>query len=342
MAVLKNLQIYTIPSTGNTYNLSTTGVIEEYIFYGGGTMTGNIIINPTGNNTIGLTFIIKWLGVADLVTNSRTFNVFGVNLTDQQALNKQTIICTYNGTLYDVEIHSNFEDSFIVENKNINLLAVDTPQIKALAVTTTKIDNNAVTTAKILDANVLTTKIADLNVTTNKIAALAVTDAKLATMTNSSLKYGNATGIVGNLALANNEVAIGNGTTIVAVNKSTFNSLPGSYEVINLEVSFEAGEVGASRRIYFPYSCTISKIKTSITKNIAATDDASIIITDDGSATVISTTVIPSSTTVAAASIVVSPAYVYTTASVTSTITITTTKITAGGKAFISISVIRT
>lgn len=341
MPILRNLQEYIVPSTGSTYNLLTTGTTQEYLFYGGGVMTGDITINPTGNDVFGLTFVIKWLGTADLVTNSRTFSVFGINLTDTQALNKQTIICTYNGTVYDIEIHSNFDDSFIVENKNIALLAVSTPQIDALAITTTKMAALAVTDAKINDVNGSKLVAASV-VGSTKLTDATVTDAKLATGIAASVRYRNASGIVGDLALANNEVAIGNGTTIVAVNKSTFNSLPGSYETFNVEVSFETNEVNATRYIYLPYSCTIQKVKTSITKNIAATDVASIILTDDGTATVITTQAIPASTTVASASFVATPAYVYTAASTTSTITLTTTKTTVGGKAFVSISVSRT
>ena len=65
MPILNYLQAYTVPSTGNTYNLTTTGIIQEYLFYGGGIMTGDIIINPSGNDVFGLTFVIKWLGTAD-------------------------------------------------------------------------------------------------------------------------------------------------------------------------------------------------------------------------------------------------------------------------------------
>jgi len=341
MPILNYLQAYTVPSTGDTYNLLTEDTTQEYLFYGGGIMTGDIIINPSGTDVFGLTFVIKWLGTADLITNSRTFSVFGINLTDQQAVNKQTIICTYNGTFYDIEIHSNFDDSFIVENKNIALLAVDTPQLDALSVTTAKIAALAVTDAKINDVDGSKLVAASVDAST-KLTDATITDAKFDTGTVSSVRFRNATGVVGDLALANNEVAIGNGTTIVAVNKSTFNSLPGSYEVFNIEVSFEANEVAATRHIYLPYSCTVQKMKTSITKDIAATDVASVILTDDGAATVIATQAIPASTTVASASFVTTPTYVYTAAATTSTISLTTTKTTAGGKAFVSITVSRT
>jgi hypothetical protein len=341
MPILYHQQVYTVPSTGGTYTLPTQDITQEYLFYGGGIMTGNIVINPSGNDSLGLTYIIKWFGVADLTTNSKTLTVFGVSLSAQQALNTQTIIATYNGTSYDVEVHSNFADNFIVETNNVALLNINSSLLGASAVTTSKINNLAVTDAKINDVDGSKIVAASI-VGSTKLTDATVTDAKFATGTAASVRYRNASGVIGNLALANNEVAIGNGTSVVAVNKSTFNSLPGTYEVFNIEVSFEANEVAATRYIYLPFSCTIQKIKTSVTKNIAATDVASVILTDDGAATVIATQVIPASTTVASASFVATPSYVYTAASTTATISLTTTKTTVGGKAFVSITVSRT
>lgn len=112
---------------------------------------------------------------------------------------------------------------------------------------------------------------------TAAIANDSVTDAKLATMTVSSLKYGNATGDPGNLALGSDQVAVGNGTTIVA--RDVADLVTGQRGMINFEVGFLA--TSSVYKIYFPITLLtthINAISLQVCEIMAGTDNGSLTV----------------------------------------------------------------
>lgn len=297
-----------ITAAGGTFTIDVDSPEVEYTITGVATMAGNVTISPTSSGTIpnNTKVIINYLATLD--TTITTFSVFGVFLNGPQTLRDQHIICDYVNSAWTVQILSNFANPDIVGTSNIvngavtnSKLATDsvsTIKIVDLAVTTNKIDNLAVTAGKIATDAVTTAKILDLNVTTAKINNLAitdtklatdsvitskilddnVTDAKLATMTASSIKYGNSLGAPGNLALALDEIPVGNGTTVTVVDKNDLLNGVGTYTQISFDVSFEAGEVTGYKRIYLPYPCIFLKMMMSVTTDIEATDPAQVTV----------------------------------------------------------------
>ena len=238
--------------------------------------------------------------------------------------------------------------------------AVTTAKILDLNVTTAKINNLAVTDAKLATDSVITSKILDLNVTTAKIDNLAVTDAKLAAnsvitskildsnvtdaklaaMPASTIKYGNALGVPGNLALGLNDIPIGNGATVTAINKSIILNGVGTYTQISCDMSFETDEIGAYKYIYLPYPCLFIQAHVSVTTTIEATDNAFYEITNTFggfpilSSSILAGTLPPTNSTVAIPALHAN----YTPISgLNSTIYIYTTKVTPGGRAFVTI-----
>ena len=347
-----------ITAAGGTFTIDVDSPEVEYTITGIAVMAGNVTISPTSagvipNNT---KVIINYLATLD--TTITTFNVFGVFLNGQQTLRDQHIICDYVNLAWTVQILSNFANPDIVGTSNIvngavtnSKLATDsvsTIKIVDLAVTTNKIDNLAVTAGKIAADAVTTSKILDLNVTTAKIAADAVTtakildsnvtDAKLAAMTASSIKYGNALGAPGNLALGLDEIPVGNGATVTVVDKNDLLNSVGTYSQISFDVSFQAGEMPGYKRIYLPYPCIFLKMFISVTTNIEATDNATVEVWDTALGFAITYNIIPAGTVATTAIYSVIPSVVYTPLSgLDSTIYIATSKVTPGGRAFVTL-----
>jgi len=347
-----------ITAAGGTFTIDVDSPEVEYTITGVATMAGNVTISPTSSGTIpnNTKVIINYLATLD--TTVTTFSVFGVFLNGPQTLRDQHIICDYVNSAWTVQILSNFANPDIVGTSNIvngavtnSKLATDsvsTIKILDLAVTTNKIDNLAVTAGKIATDAVTTSKILDLNVTTAKIAADAVTtakildsnvtDAKLATMTASSIKYGNALGAPGNLALALDKIPVGNGTTVTVVDKNDLLNGVGTYTQICFDVSFQAGEITGYKRIYLPYPCTFHKMMISVTTDIEATDDATVAVWNTALGLGITYNIIPAGTVATTAIYNSIPSVVYTPLSgLDSTIYIATSKVTPGGRAFVTL-----
>lgn len=122
-------------------------------------------------------------------------------------------------------------------------------------------------------------------ITTAALANDSITDAKLATMTVSSLKYGDSLGDPGNIALGSDQVAVGNGTTIVA--RDIADLVTGQRNMLNFEVGFLAAS--SVYKIYFPITLLtthIHAISLQICEIMAGTDNG--ILTVETSSGVIS------------------------------------------------------
>ena len=201
-----NTSILNITLTGAGTEIPTLNVTDPYTSYlitGSATAIGNYTIVPTGTPQLGTTFLFTFNGILDITTNSKTFSLFGVNITQAQLAKSWEASCYYNGSSWDVDLKMDFAQTGIISTDNLTDLSVTTSKFANLAVTSTKIAADAVTTVKVLDSNITTPKIADdaittikildNNVTTNKINPNAVTNARLAQMAAYTIK-GNNTG----------------------------------------------------------------------------------------------------------------------------------------------------
>jgi hypothetical protein len=249
--------------------------------------------------------------------------------------------------ILDLAVTTNKIDNLAVTTAKLDTNAVTTAKILDLNVTTSKLNTDAVTTVKILDLNVTTAKIDNLAVTDAKLAANSVitskilnsnvTDAKLAAMTASSIKYGNALGAPGNLALALDKIPVGNGTTVTVVDKNDLLNGVGTYTQICFDVSFETAEINAVKKIYLPFPCLIYKAIVSVTTLIEATDNATITIEDAAAAaTCFSSTIIAGATVPSSTTTTISYSYLALSAE-NSILNVTTTKVTPGGRAFVTL-----
>ena len=110
-------------------------------------------------------------------------------------------------------------------------------------------------------------------------------------------------------------------------------------ELITTDVSFETGEVG-DMKIKIPFACTVNELYVNVSKNIAATDNATIVPKDNAGTTMTDGTVTVTLSSTIGTGFTSTP-----TANNTFTagqiMTLTTAKTTAGGKAKVSIKVTR-
>jgi len=237
--------------------------------------------------------------------------------------------------------------------------AVTTSKILDANVTTAKIADDAITTVKVLDANITTPKINDLAVTTNKINTGAVTNAKVASnaidtaniitnaVTNSKLALGtpssvkivDAAGNVQDLALAVDELPIGNGTTVVPISVNSISQGIGQrcFETVN--ISFESGEQ-ALNRVYLP-KCYIEQIIFQVTKDLSGTDDGVVATYVNASATTPPDITYPAGSTIPSTNSLIYSVHPTITSPTGGWIELRTSKTTPGGKLIASIVYIR-
>lgn len=124
-------------------------------------------------------------------------------------------------------------------------------------------------------------------------------------------------------------------------NKVHYQNQPGGIvEVRDIPVSFEAGEQ-LSNRIYFPYKATIVRLRSIVTKALAATDNGTITAQNDASQAMASGVL----THLASAALGNEQTTVPTSNNIVeagSSIRLVTAKTTVGGKALVSVEFQRT
>ena len=108
-------------------------------------------------------------------------------------------------------------------------------------------------------------------------------------------------------------------------------------EILTVPVSFETGEIGGYK-IEMPYPGTIVKISAYVTKLIEATNDGSITATDNAAATMAALTM--TAGTAIGTAVTDSPT-TNNTFVAGDVLTFTTAKVTAGGKALITLKITR-
>jgi len=263
---------YTIPSGGNT--TKAFDLEENFDLYIIGpasatTLSGTMAFTTTGTAYKGLTFDILYLGgVTSDSGGGDVVSFFGEDLTDEEALTKLRIVATYDGSAWSV---GKFP---------YNLLGV---------------------------ASISGSQIADGSIGANQIGDGKVTLAKLADLTDQGyLMRGDASGVLGEFdaksagffvmgdgtdvisqAISGDITVDGSGVAAIGANKViTAMILDANVTVAKVEsslkhasrdidVSFETDEIG-DFKIRMDYPGTLTGIYAYVTKAIAGTDDATI------------------------------------------------------------------
>lgn len=310
---------------------------------------GNVAITASGTPKAGTTLVFVCnFNTTNYTATTDYISFFGVEVPAELAAKKFLVYASYQASAWQVFITASLQNTGLID---AGLLLTD-----------------SVTTAKIVDLAVTTAKLNDLAVTIGKIAANAVTNAKLAQMTTMTIK-GNDSGstadpqdlsltevrtmldqdvtLIGDITGTATQTAATGVTTVATTLSNSVvdvehlkNTL--QFETLYIPVSFEANEKGAFF-IKFAYDCEVIEYMASVTKAIAATDDATIVLADNTPTTMTgSTLTLPASsaygTNVNVTSGTITSNYAFTAGQ---TMRITTAKTTAGGMALLSIKIQR-
>lgn len=297
-----NIKVYTLTGAGTEIdNFNVTDTFDEYLIKGSSTAIGNYSISVTGTPQAGEYFRVKYKGTLDITTNGTTFTILGQALTQLQLNSDLDIECFYDGSAWEVLVKPSFTSAVVsaanlasnavtasaIANGSIDLGvkgiagSLITNRIVDLAVTTQKLADLSVTDAKINDVS--GSKITDSTITTAKLQDNSVTNDKLNTMTASSIKIGDASGNPTDLALGNNEIPIGNGSTVTKVNALVLgNSM---YRMATIPINFNSAT--SRYRVYFPIvplkTIHIHTISLLVSETIAGTDNGDLdVVTSTG------------------------------------------------------------
>jgi len=308
---------------------------DYYKFY---RLTGSVVlaaqldINPTGTASDNIRVVI-WNEATITTGGSHAVTVFGETIPDELLTSGANwkAECIYNGSAWVVMVSTDWVTSSIVNAD--------------------RIEADAVTTAKILDANVTTAKLADDSVTLAKLnsgtagnviyfdAAGDPQEADLST--DGALLVGEATGALAPYIMSGDATMSKSGAVSIANSAIDTVKLDAALkeEIITVPVSFETGEQ-CDNKIKMPYPGTVNHIYAISTKAIAATDDGTIVLKNDAGTTMTDGTI------TFGASDTVNTAYTddpsaNNTFIADEVIYLTTSKVTAGGKALVSLHITR-
>jgi len=313
----------------NTYDICVIGASPAV------TIASDMEFITTGTALEGMYINIEYTGgVTSDYLGGRTVSFFGVDLTDAQAASKCKITAYYDGSAWNVQVNPDLSEQqtqpvlwgYLIEDETIDKY-------------------------KIADGKITLPKLADLSAEGYLIrGGSGGTIEEFDASTDGYTLIGdgttvNSVAISGDISLINTGVATiaNNAITTVKVLDDNItvakveNNL--KYELITRDVSFETGEVG-DFKIKMPYSGSVSEIYAYVTKAIAGTDDATIVPKDNAGTTMTAGTVTftagdprgTAETTTPSANNTFSNGHV---------LTFTCAKTTAGGKATISIKIIR-
>lgn len=296
------------------------------------TLTGNLNITITG--TPYPNQILTIINEGSVITNGNTFYIQGIVIPSEIALKKFTAILTYNGGTWIVNLNPDFTETSII----------DTDRIKELAITNDKV--NDVDGSKIAAASIPASKMVAHTLTANEIAAGTITATEIANTTITGSKLVAATIPLTKLATQADSTVLGNNSGGVAVptvlSKTDLRSII-SYvapqTVLTVPVSFETGEQ-ADNTITIPFACTLDDTYVSAyaTHAIAATNNATITLEKNGVAITGGLITFTASAAINTAGTVT--AFSPVTFAAGDTLNLVSAKVTAGGKAIVSIPLV--
>lgn len=333
MAKNKTHNTLTVLAAGVTTSFAITDAVDVYnIKPSGGSVTllGNVTITSTGTPNIGSTYTI--LKDNGFTLGANTFTIFGTVLTAAQCLYRQIIFCYYNGTSWDV---------YVMQDNTTGSDDIDGGDIVDGTVTNTKLAGN-IALAKLVALGargyLLRGGVNGVLEGFNAITAGTFiggngTDVVMLTMSGAATLNGS-----GVLTLSANSVVTTNITDANVTVAKVSADLKADFKTYN--VSFESGEQ-AILKIRCSFPGTISNVYATATKAIAGTDAGTVTLKNNAGTTMTVTTPISF-----AASDAINTAY---SSAVTANntfiagdiITITTAKTTAGGKAAVTVEMIR-
>ncbi len=313
---------YDISIPVDVYRIKTTGTVA---------LVGNMTFGITGSPVYGTELNFLYSGSVTLGAFNITF--LGATLTAAQALYQLQITAFYNGSAWEVFISP--------DNQN---------------------GNTDINGGDIVDASITGSKIA---LATIALEQLAVSPARgygfragfggvpetFNAVTSGQILQGNGTDLVSN-AVSGDITINGSGVTAIGANKvltamintaqvtvakleASLNLLP-----VNLNVSFEAGEQ-CNNRFKMPFSGTITGIYGVVTKAVANTDSGTVILKNAAGTTTTNGTLTFAASDPLETAYSASPS-ANNTFSANDILYCVTSKVTAGGRIAITLTVQRT
>lgn len=354
----------TITNAGGAVTVDITEVYDLYVIEGTGAMAGDWTISPSADQADSQVIISMQ---TTLLLNGRVFTVFGQQLLQKQLTNA-TIICTYSSTTlaWVVVVQNNFNASGFITTSMIAEAAITNNNLASLAQGYIKVGNasnrptdvsfiangnigigdgttyNSVgVTGDITLSSAGVTNIAAnviMNADVNASASIAYS--KLAPLTSANILVGSAGSVATSVAMSGNVAISNTGATTIqpAVVTSAMLATNGAKEAFHFVVSFEANEQ-CNNTIILPFAGTIDAIYAYVTHTMAAANDGTIVAQISGVPVTTGTiTIVASSAVNTAVSVVPTALNVFAAGNALSFVT---AKVTAGGKALISILVTR-
>lgn len=129
MAYVDSTYLITLTAGGGTENLPVTDPYGEYDIVGSPTLAGSWVIQASGSPITNTKFVFNY--EATVTLNGNNLTIFGLSLTDEQALKHCIIVSKYDGSAWDTKIFPDFEQSDIIATSHIIDDAVDKDKIAA-------------------------------------------------------------------------------------------------------------------------------------------------------------------------------------------------------------------
>lgn len=325
-----------LDGTGGTISIDVTEEFQAYLFYGTGTMAANYNITYTG--VIDSPISIKIYYAAQLSLNGNTFTMFGHKLTQQQ-VNKAPFMAE---ALWDFGTSS--------FNVSINESTTIDPQTNRFLESTT-IPGGGGTKTLLPYQNGQWQELVGTGALTGNYTVNTIGDQPDGLMYfiqyNATMNVGVNTITIFGHVIDTDEALLGDSLIIayykLGVGWKVQHLIGGytnlSYEFETVTVSFESTEQ-CKNRVYVPYNFRIEQVNTIVTKALAGTNDGTVVVSINGSATTPSTLTVPASSALDHENVLSITSG--NTGAGGSYIDFTTAKTTAGGKLLLTMKLKRT
>jgi len=332
MPINCNFDKYEILAAGATKSFDVSDKVGIYRIYTTGTviLLADMIFNSSGTPVEGTKFEFRYEGAV----NATSFDVifFGISLTLKQAIYKQVITCYYTGSTWKVHVCS--DDTAATVDIDGGDIVLGSIPATALA-------------GDIPLSSLVSSLARGYSIRAGQSGVIQSFNA----VTAGSFLMGNGTDVVSQ-ALSGDMTVDGSGVaTLTANSLVTTNITDANVTVAKLEAalktdckvipcSFQTGEVGAIK-FKMPFSGSITDIYAIATTAIASTDAGTIVLKNNAATTMTVTTPISFTASDAYGTSYTSAVTANNTFVAGDLITILTAKATAGGRALVTLTFIR-